>query len=259
MTVDGGVLLYGVGGKDRTRPDVREPFDRAGAAERIDQVSQTGIQEPPVIDIRDIDSEERPGKGYLAVVVGVTTSAARGSTATWRSWRRLSGPARPTPRAMPRPCGSGSAARTGSASSPSGRPSWPACCSQIRPTTWRSTSSSPRSGRVPCRRLGATVRCRRACWGDAEPVLEPVAELVRAGRVVAPRLAGRDAADAARRRPSRRGGSARRWPLAELRPSKTAYQPRTALLPESLPVDAQRLNSVQCRGLTSAAGHWPSA
>jgi hypothetical protein len=76
MTVDGGVLLYGVGGKDRTRPDVREPFDRAGAAERIDQVSQTGIQEPPVIDIRDIDSEERPGKGYLAVVVGVTTSAA---------------------------------------------------------------------------------------------------------------------------------------------------------------------------------------
>jgi hypothetical protein len=35
MTVDGGVLLYGVGGKDRTRPDVREPFDRAGAAERL--------------------------------------------------------------------------------------------------------------------------------------------------------------------------------------------------------------------------------
>jgi hypothetical protein len=48
MTVDGGTLLYGVGGADPTRPDKREPFDTRGARERVDSVAQTGIAEPPV-------------------------------------------------------------------------------------------------------------------------------------------------------------------------------------------------------------------
>lgn len=45
------------------------PFDLAGAAERIDQVSQTAISEPPAIEIRDIASEASPGLGYLVVVI----------------------------------------------------------------------------------------------------------------------------------------------------------------------------------------------
>lgn len=69
MTVDGGVLLYGVGGGDPTRPTKACPFELAGVAERIDQVAQTGIAEPPQIEIRDFASEQESGKGYLAVVI----------------------------------------------------------------------------------------------------------------------------------------------------------------------------------------------
>jgi hypothetical protein len=69
MTVDGGVLLYGVGGGDPTRPTKACPFELAGVAERIDQVAQTGIAEPPQIEIRDFASERESGKGYLAVVI----------------------------------------------------------------------------------------------------------------------------------------------------------------------------------------------
>lgn len=69
MTVDGGVLLYGVGGSDPTRPTKACPFELAGVAERIDQVAQTGIAEPPQIEIRDFASEQESGKGYLAVVI----------------------------------------------------------------------------------------------------------------------------------------------------------------------------------------------
>ncbi|HEY4280395.1 MAG TPA: RNA-binding domain-containing protein [Conexibacter sp.] len=75
MTADGGVLLYGVGGDDRTRPDTPTPFDLKGAAERIDQVVQTGISEPPFIEIRDVHSEREPGKGYLVVVVPASARA----------------------------------------------------------------------------------------------------------------------------------------------------------------------------------------
>ena len=69
MTVDGGTLLYGLGGEDPTRPKERFPFATQGARERVDSVAQTAIQEPPVIDVYEIDSEENPGSGYLCVVV----------------------------------------------------------------------------------------------------------------------------------------------------------------------------------------------
>lgn len=69
MTVDGGVLLYGLGGEDPTRPDTLTPFDLAGTAERIDQVVQTGIGESPAIEIRDVESSADPARGFLVVVV----------------------------------------------------------------------------------------------------------------------------------------------------------------------------------------------
>ena len=75
MTVDGGSLLYGLGGEDPTRPDRRQPFDLAGAAERVDQVAQTGIAEPPVIEVYDIPSEAGPGLAYLCVVVPASPRA----------------------------------------------------------------------------------------------------------------------------------------------------------------------------------------
>lgn len=69
MTVDGGVLLYGLGGGDPTRPDDPKPFELAGASERIDQVAQTAISEPPTIEIHDIPAASGDGTGYLAVVI----------------------------------------------------------------------------------------------------------------------------------------------------------------------------------------------
>lgn len=47
----------------------------AGAAERIDQVAQTAIAEPPVIQVRDIASDEHPGTGYLCVAVPASPRA----------------------------------------------------------------------------------------------------------------------------------------------------------------------------------------
>lgn len=75
MTIEGGVLLYGIGGADPTRPDQLMPFDRTGVSERIDQVVQTGISEPPTIEIHDIDSVKQPGLGYLCVAVPASPRA----------------------------------------------------------------------------------------------------------------------------------------------------------------------------------------
>jgi hypothetical protein len=75
MTVDGGVLLYGVGGSDPTRPDQLMPFQLAGAAERIDQVAQAGIAEPPTIEIHDIPAPDQDGRGYLVVLIPASPRA----------------------------------------------------------------------------------------------------------------------------------------------------------------------------------------
>ncbi len=69
MTPDGGVLLYGVGGADPTRPDTLTPIAPAGAAERIDHVARSGIAEPPTISIEDFPASSGEGLGYLVVVV----------------------------------------------------------------------------------------------------------------------------------------------------------------------------------------------
>lgn len=75
MTVDGGALLYGVGGQDGTRPNTPTPFDLAGAAERIDQVAQTAISEPPLIEIDSVSSTRLPGCGYLTVLIPASPRA----------------------------------------------------------------------------------------------------------------------------------------------------------------------------------------
>lgn len=69
MTVDGGTLLYGLGGDNPTRPDQPMPFETGGARERIDSVVHSGIDEPPTADAYEIDSEDQPGRGYVCVVV----------------------------------------------------------------------------------------------------------------------------------------------------------------------------------------------
>lgn len=65
----GGVLLYGLGEDENQRPTVPKPFDLAGARERVDQIVQSSISEPPVIEIYPIPTESDPSIGYLVVVV----------------------------------------------------------------------------------------------------------------------------------------------------------------------------------------------
>lgn len=69
MTVDGGVLLYGVGEDEDGRLAVLSPLDLAGLSERVDQVVQTSISESPFIETWPLPLDGEEGRGYLAVVV----------------------------------------------------------------------------------------------------------------------------------------------------------------------------------------------
>jgi hypothetical protein len=51
MTPEGGQLLYGVAEDEQKRVTVLKPIELVGARERIDQVAQTSIAEPPYIEI----------------------------------------------------------------------------------------------------------------------------------------------------------------------------------------------------------------
>src|SRR5215208_2352267 len=68
MANDGGTLLYGIGENEERRPTVPQPFGLAGARERVDQIVQTSISEPPDIQVREIPTDD-PSLGYLAVAV----------------------------------------------------------------------------------------------------------------------------------------------------------------------------------------------
>src|SRR5215208_1874326 len=67
MANDGGTLLYGIGENEERRPTVPQPFGLAGARERVDQIVQTSISEPPDIQVREIPTDDDPSLGYLAV------------------------------------------------------------------------------------------------------------------------------------------------------------------------------------------------
>src|SRR6266536_1323324 len=53
MTVDGGVLIYGVGEDDNDRPARLCPIELAGATERIDQVLRSSVHESPTVSFRE--------------------------------------------------------------------------------------------------------------------------------------------------------------------------------------------------------------
>jgi hypothetical protein len=80
MSTDGGVLVYGLAEDDDGRLTVLQPFELAGVRERIDQIVQTSITEPPIIDIRPLVLDD-PTKGYVAVVVPQSARAPHQVTA----------------------------------------------------------------------------------------------------------------------------------------------------------------------------------
>src|SRR5688500_5645651 len=53
MSTDGGDLLYGIAEDADGRPTVPQPIELAGTAERVDQIVQHGIAEPPYVEFRE--------------------------------------------------------------------------------------------------------------------------------------------------------------------------------------------------------------
>ncbi len=65
MTVDGGVIVYGV---DETPDGLKlHPVDLAGARERVSDIVRSSIAEPPIVEI--IELPIGPDQGYLVVNV----------------------------------------------------------------------------------------------------------------------------------------------------------------------------------------------
>jgi hypothetical protein len=69
MAVDGGVLLYGLGEDKHKRLTVLAPIALEGARERVAQIVETSISEPPFIRVHALPTEVDAAKGYLVVVV----------------------------------------------------------------------------------------------------------------------------------------------------------------------------------------------
>lgn len=75
MTVDGGVLIYGVAEDDEKRPSVLSPIELTGVADRIDQIVATSIQEVPHIEIREYPDSDDSERGCLVVIVPASPRA----------------------------------------------------------------------------------------------------------------------------------------------------------------------------------------
>jgi len=69
MTVDGGVLIYGVGEDEHEQPARLCPIELAGARERIDQVLRSSIHESPTVRIEAFALRDDSARGYLVVIV----------------------------------------------------------------------------------------------------------------------------------------------------------------------------------------------
>ena len=69
MSTDGGAILYGVGEDENGYPTILSPFPLAGEPERIANIVETCVSEPPTIEIRRIASEDDPDNGYLLILI----------------------------------------------------------------------------------------------------------------------------------------------------------------------------------------------
>jgi hypothetical protein len=69
MTVDGGSLVYGLGEDKNKRLTVLSPLEFAGAPERVAQIVETSVSEPPFIRVQTLPLDQDSAMGYLLVVV----------------------------------------------------------------------------------------------------------------------------------------------------------------------------------------------
>src|SRR5215211_243291 len=75
MATDGGSLLYGIGEDENDRLTVPQPFELPGTRERVDQIVQTSISEPPTIEVYTIPTDDDPSLGYLVIAVPASPRA----------------------------------------------------------------------------------------------------------------------------------------------------------------------------------------
>jgi len=69
MTVDEGSLLYGLGEDENGQLTVLSPIELPGAPERIAQIVETSISEPPFIRVQTLPLDRDGSKGYVLVVI----------------------------------------------------------------------------------------------------------------------------------------------------------------------------------------------
>jgi hypothetical protein len=69
MTVDGGVLVYGVAEDENKRPTRLSPIELTGTPERVDQILRTSVHESPVVRFEVLASVDDPARGYVVVIV----------------------------------------------------------------------------------------------------------------------------------------------------------------------------------------------
>jgi hypothetical protein len=69
MATDGGVIIYGIGEDANNRLTIDCAFELAGEAERISNIVNTTLSDPPTIRISRLEKQSNPGHGYLVVEV----------------------------------------------------------------------------------------------------------------------------------------------------------------------------------------------
>ena len=69
MSVDGGVIIYGVGENKQTASFFSAPIEIQGVVERISQTIESNVKERPDFTARPLPIEGKPGEGYVVVEV----------------------------------------------------------------------------------------------------------------------------------------------------------------------------------------------
>ncbi|MGX6446786.1 AlbA family DNA-binding domain-containing protein [Patulibacter sp. S7RM1-6] len=75
MSTDGGVLLYGVAEDENHEPTIPMPFDLTGASDRVAQIVETSISEPPRIILHTLRTDADPSVGFLVIEVPMSPRA----------------------------------------------------------------------------------------------------------------------------------------------------------------------------------------
>lgn len=96
MATDGGVVIYGVGENDAGEPTELLPFELAGAEERVQQIIDSRIAEPPHAIVSSLPKGD--GTGYI--VVQVPQSARAPHMVTVKGHDRYYGRSGPTNRRL---------------------------------------------------------------------------------------------------------------------------------------------------------------